>query len=135
MPRESSIGRVCPAQHVVIGANLRIIGNRAVCIACQEEAAKRSKRKLRQSVLDAYGGACACCGETEDAFLCLDHVGGGGNAHRRELFGKNLGGGGAKMFRAVRDLGFPDTFQLLCWNCNYGVTLPGGCPHTRKQGD
>ena len=40
---------------------------------------KKAKRKLRQEVLDAYGGKCACCGEEQYEFLCIDHVNDDGN--------------------------------------------------------
>lgn len=38
----------------------------------------RWKVKIRSEMIAAYGGCCACCGETEPAFLSLDHIGGGG---------------------------------------------------------
>jgi len=28
---------------------------------------------------------CACCGESDIGVLCLDHINGGGNRHRREI--------------------------------------------------
>src|SRR3990172_5963982 len=40
---------------------------------------------LRREVLDHYGGACACCGETTLEFLSLDHKNGGGTKHRNEI--------------------------------------------------
>src|SRR5579859_8227770 len=62
-----------------------------------DQHAKIKKRNLasqkilytnrKKSVLDHYGWACACCGETVVAFLCIDHVNGGGNKHREELTG------------------------------------------------
>src|SRR5262245_17032688 len=73
------------------------------CIACKAANAKsmalwRSRnlehskayqrgfiKKLRQEVLDHYGGCCACCGETQLEFLSLDHKNGGGCKHRNEI--------------------------------------------------
>lgn len=51
--------------------------------------AKRSKEKLKNEVFEIYGNKCSCCGETERLFLTIDHVNGGGNAHRRKVGGTN----------------------------------------------
>lgn len=89
------------------------------------EAARKSAQKLRQEVLDHYGHACACCGLTGDLFLALDHINNDGNEHR-----KFLSGGSAGVYRAVRRLGYPLGFQVLCHSCNYAKHLNGGtCPH------
>lgn len=80
--------------------------------------------RLRQLVLDGYGGKCACCGEAERVFLCLDHVNGGGNQHR-----KSKGFSTSGLYRHVRDLGFPKEFQLLYHNCNFAKWSMGKCPH------
>jgi hypothetical protein len=45
-------------------------------------AQKRYYSRLRTMIVEGYGGACACCGERHPEFLALDHVNGGGNAHR-----------------------------------------------------
>src|SRR5215831_16053532 len=56
------------------------------CTACNELLPeKRAKdrqfcdrrckqRSLRQIILKAYGGQCACCGEHRPEFLSIDHV-------------------------------------------------------------
>src|SRR3990167_11182501 len=52
------------------------------------EFGRRRNRKYRMELLQAYGGKdpkCACCGESELKFLCLDHINGGGGKHRKEL--------------------------------------------------
>lgn len=86
-------------------------------------------QKLRSDVLAAYGGACACCGETEPDFLTIDHVNNDGAAHRRAL-GTNSG---HQVYRWLRDRGFPkEGFQLLCWNCNASKAHRGSCPHQRR---
>ena len=46
----------------------------------------RQKEQLaatRQEVMAHYGNKCACCGETAQAFLTLDHTNGGGRQHRK----------------------------------------------------
>lgn len=85
--------------------------------------ANKRNRSNRLAVVAAYGGVCACCGEANEVFLCLDHIGGGGNEHRR-----SLGGSSAKVYTAVIAAGFPKSYQLLCHNCNF-ATARGACPH------
>ena len=85
-------------------------------------------RQLRAEVVAAYGGECACCGETEPAFLCIDHVvSGDGSRDRRDL------GGIKAMFRRIRDEGFPPGYQVLCANCNMAKESEGGCPHRSER--
>lgn len=92
---------------------------------------KQTRRRLREEMLDAYGRHCACpkCPETNPAFLTIDHIGGGGVAHRKEI---NSGDG---LLRRIRDEGYPaDKYRLLCMNCN--LLTKGGrtCPHMEQQG-
>lgn len=71
---------------------------------------------LRLEVLAHYAGrqlVCAHCGETDSRVLCLDHINGGGNQHRREL-GKRSDSYWAWLKRN----NYPNGFQVLCWNCN-----------------
>ena len=72
-------------------------------------------RKLKMAAFEAYGGAtCAVCGEDRLEVLSIDHVGGGGNKHR-----KTIGvGSGRTFYRWLRDNGYPPGFQVLCFNCN-----------------
>jgi hypothetical protein len=93
------------------------------------EQANQRARKLRDEVLSAYGGACACCGETERAFLQIDHVNNDGAEHRRAT-------NGVKLDYWIRRHGFPPQFQILCCNCNFGRHLNGGvCPHVQRLGE
>lgn len=83
---------------------------------------KNYKLKLRQDLLDAYGHKCACCGETTDEFLELDHINGGGNKHRK-LETKDL-------YSLLKKQGYPkDKYRLLCANCNHSLGMKGYCPH------
>lgn len=68
----------------------------------------------RAQVFGHYGTSCACCGSTEE--LQIDHIEGGGKAHRIELFGHR---GSTQMFYnwLIRE-GFPEGFQTLCKSCN-----------------
>lgn len=83
------------------------------------------KNKLKKEVIAAYGGVCACCEEDILNFLTIDHIDGGGNAHRREL--KNNGGG--SFYSYLRKNGWPEGYQVLCFNCNMSKGFLGTCPH------
>lgn len=83
--------------------------------------------RLRDKCLVVYGGefpCCACCGETEKKFLAIDHINGGGTAHRRQI--KCFG---SSMYEWLKRNGFPKGFQLLCHNCNSAKAYYGKCPH------
>ena len=84
---------------------------------------------LRDMVYNELGNACACCGETEKAFLCVDHVKGDGAEHRKSVTP------GITLYRTIRNEGFPrDKYQLLCRNCNWskGPGPEGKCVHQIK---
>jgi len=92
------------------------------------EIERRYRHKLRRTTLEALGGCCACCGETELEFLAVDHIAETGAAHR-----KTLPSGSGAIYRVVRDEGYPkDKYQVLCYNCNYSKYLGKGvCAHKR----
>ena len=82
----------------------------------------RKRRELaRATILTAYGGKCACCGEGKQAFLSLDHIDNDGAAHRRQLT--------MDLAEWACQNDFPPSLQLLCMNCNWGKRLTGVCPH------
>jgi hypothetical protein len=83
---------------------------------------KREDRKiLRQKIISAYGGKCACCGESRIEFLGIDHIGGGGNKHRKSI--KN------NLYSWLVKQNFPKGFRMLCHNCNQSLGHYGYCPH------
>ncbi len=89
---------------------------------------------LRNQVFAHYSNRafkCACCGEAELDFLTIDHINGGGNAHRRAVFGSSHGGGKA-IYRWLVKTGFPEGFQLLCYNCNASKGKHGVCAHRKR---
>jgi hypothetical protein len=89
----------------------------------QKKASDQDWRyKTRQAVLDHYGRHCACCGESEEAFLAIDHVNEDGAAHRREIPPRTI-------YHWLSVHGFPPGFQVLCYNCNIGKYRLGRCPH------
>lgn len=90
------------------------------------ERVKAYQDRIRAKAIAHYGGACACCGESESIFLTFDHVNGDGAAHRREM---GYSGGHAIVFW-LRKHNYPDTIQLLCYNCNMAKAFGRyGCPH------
>lgn len=84
--------------------------------------------KRRLMVLKHYGGQCECCGEHRDAFLQLEHVGGGGKAHHRRV------GGGSKLYAWLvrKDFKIKEKLIILCANCN-GINRQGSCPHKDER--
>lgn len=60
-------------------------------------------------------------------FLTLDHIGGGGRAHREQV------GAGDKIYRWLRDNSYPKGFRVMCFNCNYAVFRYGTCPHQEEK--
>jgi predicted restriction endonuclease len=85
------------------------------------------KRKVRQRVLKGYGHRCACCGESHEYFLTIDHVNGGGYQHRKTTQGANI------MWEILKS-DFPPEYRLLCYNCNAAEGIMGGCPHRELSG-
>lgn len=81
-------------------------------------------KTLKDVVFEAYGGyICKCCGETEKAFLSLDHINEDGAEHRRALKGQSI-------FSWIKQHNFPEGFQILCMNCNCAKHRNHGvCPH------
>jgi hypothetical protein len=95
------------------------------------EYMRGKRRDNRQKVFDHYGWECACCGEAEPVFLTIDHVNNDGNVHRRSLDG--IGNGGSPFFDWLVRKDFPEGFQTLCRNCNWGKHANGGvCPHQTR---
>lgn len=89
---------------------------------------REKNRNLKLSVFKHYGHKCVCCGETHELLLNIDHINCDGKNHRLRV--KNSAG----VYREIIKTGFPDLYQLLCWNCNMGKYLNGGiCPHNQPK--
>jgi hypothetical protein len=85
---------------------------------------RRVTQSMKQAAFDAYGGKCVCCGVDNLVWLALDHIADDGASKRRS--GEHPAGG--KIYRWLRDRGYPAIFQVLCHNCNF-AKAHGGCPH------
>jgi hypothetical protein len=100
------------------------------------ENGRRNDQRLKDECYNAYGGyVCACCGETEPAFLTIDHINNDGAAHRRDVNNGIRRGGGKKIYSWLIANNFPSGFQILCMNCNWGKARNNGvCPHKTSEG-
>lgn len=85
------------------------------------------RRLLRHEFLTEYGGKCACCGETEFAFLTLEHIFRDGNIERKQFRTTH------QLLRQLKKQGWPkDRYEILCFNCNRATHELGICPHRRN---
>lgn len=80
----------------------------------------------------ANGGApcCNCCGVEGLEFLSIDHVNNDGHIERKLRRGD---ASGLMLYRRIVREAWPDTFQVLCFNCNMAKAYFGVCPHKRVQ--
>lgn len=103
---------------------LWVIRNRERSRLIGRTNAKAGRARLKLEFIEAYGGRCACCGESNPVFLTLEHLNGGGTVHHDKR-------GTSGMLRDIRREGFPkDRYAVLCYNCNCGKAKNGGvCPH------
>lgn len=88
---------------------------------------KQCSMRLKQRVIEGYGGKCSCSGCNEDNFyfLTIDHINGGGHKHRKLLGNKQ----GPAFYKWLIENNFSSDFRLLCWNCNCGRRYLPDCPH------
>ncbi len=86
----------------------------------------------KHDVYMAYGGyKCACCGEKIHDFLTIDHTENNGRNHRREI-----GTSSNSLVYWLKKNNYPEGFQILCWNCQWGKLKNGGtCPHQAVRND
>ncbi len=126
------------------------------CKPCVKARAREAKARTRAQVIARLGGACACCGETEYAFLEVDHVNDDGAEHRKELaarraeraaerefalsaerrarlsFNRVMGMGKAIYAEFLRgDCAYE--LQVLCANCHAAKSRTGSCPHELRR--
>ncbi len=76
------------------------------------------RQTLKEKVLRHYGNgklACVRCGFKDIRSLSIDHIGGDGNKHRRELGQPE----GLHIYEWLKTNGYPKGFQTLCMNCQF----------------
>ena len=87
--------------------------------------------KLRKTVLMHYGGnppICSCCRESRIEFLAINHINGGGTAHRGKI-------GKGSLYPWLRKNNYPSGYNVLCHNCNMSIGFYGYCPHKKDAGN
>lgn len=102
------------------------VPNKTCCERHLAELRARQKawqQKTKALALNHYGGRCVCCGESNPAFLEFDHINNDGAEHRKK------DKAAAHLASWLVRNGFPDTFQVLCGNCNRAKHRYGVCPH------
>lgn len=85
---------------------------------------RKYRIELKSEIIIAYGGKCACCGESHSDFLTVDHKNNDGAIHRKKV---SIG----KFYTWLKRNNYPPEFQILCWNCNMAKAHFGSCPHQR----
>lgn len=94
--------------------------------------ARTQSNNIRIEVLSHYSKGilkCACCGEALLEFLCIDHINGDGEKHRK-LIGISAG---RAFYHWLKNNNYPNGFRVLCHNCNCAKGFYGYCPHERKN--
>lgn len=92
-----------------------------ICFDSNNRLKERIKSK-REKAIKAYGGLCVCCNESENIFLTFDHINNDGAKHREDIRP------GWSFYKWLEENSYPDTIQILCFNCNWAKHR-GGCPH------
>ncbi len=93
------------------------------------EAERRllNRKNTADKVFSHYGEFCICCNENNRIFLTIDHMENNGHEHRKEIRGNGLG---HNFYLWLIRNNFPNEFQTLCRNCNWGKFRNYGvCPH------
>lgn len=88
--------------------------HRAERVAKKLESHKRAKLEVLAHYSVGETPKCVRCGIIDTDVLCVDHIEGGGNAHRRSLGQIS----GSHFYEWLRKNNFPKGYQTLCCNCN-----------------
>jgi len=93
---------------------------------------KGRRDNLKKLVFDHYGRRCNCpkcpTPDIDPLFLTIDHINNDGYKERGHKNRRGLST--TSIYLKIIRTGFPDTYQVLCWNCNCGKRLNNGiCPH------
>ena len=88
---------------------------------------QKTSERIHLKFFELYGNKCVCCGESVKDNLTMDHVKNNG----KELRKKN--GTGLAEYRVAIKVYDPETYQVLCWNCNLGkqTNKERICPHQK----
>ena len=99
-----------------------------ICERLRKKKYDRQDYRIKDQAYDHYGGyVCVCCGETEPKFLTIDHINNDGAEHRKRM---RATPGPRNIYSWLKKHNYPEGFQILCMNCNWGKMLNKGvCPH------
>lgn len=110
--------------------DLRPVGGQSssyICKPCHNARVAGYYNAKKILVFEHYGAVCVCCGENTLEFLSIDHVDNDGNKERHPNGGRVSG---KHLYPKIVKSGFPDSYQVLCMNCNFGKHANNGvCPH------
>lgn len=97
------------------GGNLEDGATTVLCETCRgkkNEVARQRWLRLKIAAFNAYGGpTCVECSEDDVTILEIDHIDGGGTAHRREI-------GLSNIYLWLQQQNYPTGFRVLCPTCN-----------------
>jgi hypothetical protein len=85
--------------------------------ATRRNSARKHNHKVRQFIIDFFGGKCVKCGFNDSRALQLDHIHGDGHKERKDSCGFSLSYR-YKMVKEHPELA-REKYQLLCANCNW----------------
>lgn len=89
--------------------------------------------RIRKQTLDAYGRVCVCCGETNEAFLTLDHFT-EDKGNRIVWKGRTYASKrGHSEYMRLKKLGWPPIVRVMCMNCNFAIRYNKPCPHELER--
>jgi hypothetical protein len=80
----------------------------------RRDAALLRSQKVKQNIVEAYGGQCVYCGECRLPYLTIDHINQDGATQRRNA----PRSWGMAFYNLLRKQGYPSEFRCLCYNCN-----------------
>lgn len=121
----SKCGTICPYQQMGIAMSneTKVVRSSYSADYYQDNKdryahyAAKARDKIREEMVEAYGGKCVKCGIDNIIVLTLDHIFDDSEVEK-ELYGLNARGG-HKHYQRLKTEGWPkDRFQLLCYNCN-----------------
>ncbi len=81
---------------------------------------KKSRARVSDEALDAYGRSCACCGNANAKILTMDHIDGYVTGPR----------GGTQLRAWLKANSYPLGYRTLCFTCNFVLAHHGYCPHS-----
>lgn len=94
----------------------------------QREYYRQYTQRLKAEVLSHYSNGspmCVRCRIDDIDILTIDHINDGGNKHRKAI---SYDRGGLAFYKWLRREGFPEGYQVLCYNCNMKKARSRGQP-------